>query len=116
MYSRPAVPRGRVRRALVLAFVLCPSLGGGAGAAERHVVLISIDGLRPAFYLDDAYGAPNLRALLKAGAHARAAEPVFPSLTYPGHASIVTTEKYLGTRQDLQDAPCDHLGLRLPAA
>ena len=30
-----------------------------------------------------------------------------------GHASIVTTEKYLGTRQDLQDAPCDHLGLRL---
>ena len=31
-----------------------------------------------------------------------------------GHASIVTTEKYLGTRQDLQDAPCDHLGLRLP--
>jgi tetratricopeptide (TPR) repeat protein len=27
-----------------------------------------------------------------------------------GHASIMTTEKYLGTRQDLQDAPCDHLG------
>ena len=32
-----------------------------------------------------------------------------------GHASIVTTEKYLGTkRQDLQDAPCDHLGLHRP--
>ena len=30
-----------------------------------------------------------------------------------GHASIVTTEKYLGVRQDLQDAPCDHLGLHL---
>jgi site-specific recombinase XerD len=31
-----------------------------------------------------------------------------------GHVSIVTTEKYLGTkRQDLKDAPCDHLGLRL---
>jgi integrase len=30
-----------------------------------------------------------------------------------GHASIVTTERYLGVRQDLQDAPCDHLGLRL---
>lgn len=24
-----------------------------------------------------------------------------------GHASIVTTERYLGVRQDLQDAPCD---------
>ena len=30
-----------------------------------------------------------------------------------GHASIVTTERYLGVRQDLQDAPCDRLGLHL---
>jgi len=30
-----------------------------------------------------------------------------------GHASIVTTERYLGVQQDLHDAPCDHLGLRL---
>ncbi len=28
-----------------------------------------------------------------------------------GHASLVTTELYLGVRQDLSDAPCDHLGL-----
>jgi integrase len=28
-----------------------------------------------------------------------------------GHASITTTELYLGVRQDLTDAPCDHLGL-----
>ena len=27
-----------------------------------------------------------------------------------GHASITTTERYLGVRQDLADAPCDHLG------
>jgi site-specific recombinase XerD len=31
----------------------------------------------------------------------------------PGHASIKTTERYLGVEQDLQDAPCDRLGLRL---
>lgn len=30
-----------------------------------------------------------------------------------GHASIQTTERYLGVRQDLNDAPCDHLGLKL---
>jgi site-specific recombinase XerD len=30
-----------------------------------------------------------------------------------GHGSIQTTERYLGTEQDLTDAPCDHLGLRL---
>ena len=32
-----------------------------------------------------------------------------------GHASVVTTELYLGVRQDLHDAPCDHLGLMLQA-
>ncbi len=30
-----------------------------------------------------------------------------------GHASIRTTERYLGVEQDLTDAPCDRLGLRL---
>ena len=29
-----------------------------------------------------------------------------------GHASIQTTEKYLGIQQDLTDAPCDHLGIK----
>jgi site-specific recombinase XerD len=28
-----------------------------------------------------------------------------------GHDSIQTTERYLGVRQDLTDAPCDHLGI-----
>jgi integrase/recombinase XerD len=28
-----------------------------------------------------------------------------------GHASVVTTEIYLGVKQNLHDAPCDHLGL-----
>lgn len=30
-----------------------------------------------------------------------------------GHASIQTTERYLGVTQDLTDAPCDHLGISL---
>lgn len=30
-----------------------------------------------------------------------------------GHASIQTTERYLGVEQDLTDAPCDHLGIKL---
>ena len=32
-----------------------------------------------------------------------------------GHASVRTTETYLGLQQDLVDAPADHLGLDLPA-
>jgi integrase len=31
-----------------------------------------------------------------------------------GHASVVTTEIYLGVKQNLHDAPCDRLGL-MPA-
>jgi site-specific recombinase XerD len=30
-----------------------------------------------------------------------------------GHGSITTTEMYIGTRQDLADAPCDHLGIQV---
>ncbi|MBL8215158.1 MAG: tyrosine-type recombinase/integrase [Bryobacterales bacterium] len=30
-----------------------------------------------------------------------------------GHSSVQTTERYLGIRQDLTDAPCDRLGLNL---
>ncbi len=33
-----------------------------------------------------------------------------------GHASIQTTERYLGVRQDLHDAPCDRLGLDVGGA
>ena len=31
-----------------------------------------------------------------------------------GHATIQTTERYLGVEQDLLDAPCDHLRLTSP--
>ena len=30
-----------------------------------------------------------------------------------GHASIQTTQRYLGVTQDLVDAPCDHIDVRL---
>lgn len=65
----------------------------GAGtpdAPARHLVLVSIDGLRPEFYLDPSYPAPALRALVARGSHARVAESVFPSVTYPNHATIAT--------------------------
>jgi predicted AlkP superfamily pyrophosphatase or phosphodiesterase len=71
------------------AFAGCAHIAA-ARAPVRHVVLISIDALRPEFYLDEGYAAPALRTLVRAGSHARAATPVFPSVTYPGHAAIVT--------------------------
>lgn len=64
-----------------------------AEATERrtdHVVLISVDGLRPEFYLEESWPAPMLQQMRREGAHARAVKSVFPSVTYPAHTTIIT--------------------------
>lgn len=52
------------------------------------VILISIDGFR-ADYLDK-YEAPHLKKLALDGVHAKSMIPVFPSITFPSHYSMVT--------------------------
>ena len=59
-------------------------------AKAKHVVLISVDGLQPAHYLDDKWPAPAMQQLYREGAHAVAVTSVFPALTYPGHTTLVT--------------------------
>jgi site-specific recombinase XerD len=60
----------------------------------------------------DALAAHDLRRTFAKLAHKGGAglDQIQLSL---GHASIQTTERYLGVAQDLTDAPCDRLGLRL---
>lgn len=58
--------------------------------STRHVVLISIDGLRPEMYLDSTWPSPNLRLLMKTGVYARHMKSVFPSFTYPSHTAMLT--------------------------
>jgi hypothetical protein len=62
----------------------------GRKARAKHVVLISIDGLLPEYYLDEKWPAPAMQQLYREGAHATAVRSVFPALTYPGHTTIVT--------------------------
>ncbi|MDR3715067.1 MAG: ectonucleotide pyrophosphatase/phosphodiesterase [Puia sp.] len=69
--------------ALLLAFTGNAQLAG-------HVVLITIDGFRPDFYLDPSWKAVNIRNLMQEGAHADGVNSVFPSMTYPSHTTIVT--------------------------
>jgi len=61
-----------------------------ASAAERHVVLVSIDGLA-GFYLDDgrAY-LPTLRRLAREGAVSNSMVVTFPSATWPSHTTLIT--------------------------
>jgi predicted AlkP superfamily pyrophosphatase or phosphodiesterase len=55
-----------------------------------HVVLITVDGFRPDFYLDSSWNTPHLQQLKKDGVFAGGVNSVFPSMTYPSHTTIVT--------------------------
>lgn len=57
---------------------------------SKHVLLISIDGLRPEFYLEKGWETPNLRSLMQKGVYADGINSVFPSVTYPSHTTIIT--------------------------
>ena len=61
------------RRLLIVALLLGALVGcathAPAPARALHVVIVSLDGLRPEFYLDEAYEAPELRALLRSEEH-----------------------------------------------
>ncbi len=82
-----------MRTIVLLILALVAGCAGGAPEAPRpaveHVVVVSIDGLRPEFYLG-GWEAPVLQEIAARGARARRVESVYPSTTYPSHATIVT--------------------------
>jgi len=64
-----------------------------SAAQAAPVVLISVDGMLPAYYLEaDKLGLqiPHIRALLREGVHAPGATSVMPSVTFPAHTTMVT--------------------------
>src|SRR3954469_11939696 len=56
----------------------------------EHVIMVSIDALRPEFYCDESWPAPTLQQLAFEGVTADAVRTVFPALTYPAHTTLVT--------------------------
>ena len=65
---------------------------GGVNSPEHrdsaYVVLISVDGFHPDYL--DRFDLPHFKRAMARGARARAMTPVFPSLTFPNHYSLVT--------------------------
>jgi predicted AlkP superfamily pyrophosphatase or phosphodiesterase len=59
----------------------------GAGRADRHALVISVDGLGASFYTapSPALRIPNLSRLKVEGSFAEGVEAVYPSVTYPAH-------------------------------
>jgi predicted AlkP superfamily pyrophosphatase or phosphodiesterase len=61
-----------------------------ATSPTRHVVLVSIDGLRPDAI--DRYGAATLQRLVREGSWTFTATTTLPSKTLPSHTSMLTGE------------------------
>ncbi len=60
---------------------------------DAHVIMISIDGLIPEYYVEPAkYGLkiPNLIKMKLGGSYADGVEGVFPTVTYPSHTTMIT--------------------------
>ncbi|WBL43572.1 ectonucleotide pyrophosphatase/phosphodiesterase [Algoriphagus halophytocola] len=78
----------------LIAFSLGLSISSLARAQEsspaEHVILISIDGFRPNFYLEEKWPAPNLQTMAREGARSLGVTGVFPSVTYPSHTTVIT--------------------------
>ncbi len=80
------------RLLLALSFGLLAVLSC-AQAFATPVLLISIDGLRPADVLQAQQRGlklPNLEAFLQRGAYAHDVRGVLPTLTYPSHTTLIT--------------------------
>lgn len=101
------LPFRRRTHALLAAPALALLLGGGAlaadapaptppaaaapapaGALARHVVVVSIDGLRPDAI--ERFGARTLQRLMREGSYTLEARTILPSKTLPSHTSMLT--------------------------
>ncbi len=70
-----------------------PSPARKSPARGSKLVVLSADGMRPDFYrraADLGLKIPTLRSLVDSGASADAVESIYPSTTYPAHATLVT--------------------------
>jgi arylsulfatase A-like enzyme len=90
--------QSRVRRVTalsvlsVLCFFPCGQAQDSASEAGRHVLVISVDGMRASTYvvLSPPARIPNLLRLKEEGSFAEGVEGVYPTVTYPSHTTIVT--------------------------
>jgi predicted AlkP superfamily pyrophosphatase or phosphodiesterase len=101
------VRKGAVLLALLLCFacravdpidqsaVATPAASRGSGGVNHadqrdkpYVILVSFDGFKPEYL--DRFELPGFRRVIQRGVRAQALIPVFPSLTFPNHYSLVT--------------------------
>jgi predicted AlkP superfamily pyrophosphatase or phosphodiesterase len=75
---------------IFIAFCLVSASVQSFSQQSKHVIIISIDGLRPDFYREDKWATPTLHKLVAEGVSADGVRGVFPTVTYPSHTTIIT--------------------------
>ena len=66
-------------------------LPGAAARQVPHVILVSLDGLKPSTYTDPAPPAmPTLRQLAASGSAAKGVIGVLPTVTFPSHTTLIS--------------------------
>ena len=79
----------RLRAGALAALVATTLTWLSAQERRPHVIMISIDGLRPALLGQSSLKLPTLRRLMQQGAWARVTG-VLPTVTYPSHTTLIT--------------------------
>ncbi|PIW05695.1 MAG: AP endonuclease [Cytophagales bacterium CG17_big_fil_post_rev_8_21_14_2_50_40_13] len=80
------------KQILVLLLLMICAVANAQQAAQ-HVILVSIDGFRPDFYMEAKWPAPNLKWMAENGTKAEGVRGVYPSVTYPSHTTLITGAK-----------------------
>ena len=63
----------------------------GADGTAPHVIVISIDGMKPETYTEPGLAhVPTLRRLAAQGVFANGVVGVLPTLTFPSHTTLIT--------------------------
>ena len=89
----PAVARPYFAASHSFADKFAQSTQSSSAKPVQHVIVISIDGMKPESYTDpDAHGLkiPTLRQIVRDGASSDGVQPVMPTVTYPSHTTMVT--------------------------
>lgn len=77
------------------AVLLCSCFIGSVVAADRskHVILITIDGMRAEMVTDSTMPSPNLKRMKRDGMFVERIKGITPTATYPSHTTIITGVK-----------------------
>lgn len=74
----------------LFAFAAMLAISAVHAQKAKYVVMISVDGFRPNFYVDKSWPAPNMQYMKENGVYAEGVRGVFPTVTYPSHTTLIT--------------------------